>query len=348
MGTSAPALSLDELENFRTALSSLALFERAGVPLKFWEAYSFACKEAALFNRERRRLGDTKPEVSGEFLEKLRVLRNNLGSLVARLRRMVSLAVLKSQNSEHQELILGLIVTSPPGRAAAFRWVAEPSRFEREAFEKIRLLEEVVEAHQLALRAVLLAPEESTDRPDSPSVVINRMLVQPAAAPSPPESGATEPPKRDAAPALAETADFSIPKNVRRSALPPGTHVDIPSTTEVLHPEKVETKPPPAPPPSPKNLSAAADKTECVLKWEAGGGGETYNLKRATGSGGPYSTIASGLSQASFVDMDMVPGTTYFYVVSATNGGGEGPNSAEVSQVAPPPEIGRASCRERV
>ena len=55
-------------------------------------------------------------------------------------------------------------------------------------------------------------------------------------------------------------------------------------------------------------------------------------------SGGPYSLIASGLTATSFTDTPVTNGTTYFYVVSASNSAGESPNSAQASATpaAPP------------
>ena len=53
----------------------------------------------------------------------------------------------------------------------------------------------------------------------------------------------------------------------------------------------------------------------------------SYSVKRATAAGGPYTTVASNLTGLSYVDSGLVNGTTYYYVVSATNANGAGPNS---------------------
>ncbi|MGD0579250.1 MAG: hypothetical protein ABSC08_10015, partial [Bryobacteraceae bacterium] len=57
-----------------------------------------------------------------------------------------------------------------------------------------------------------------------------------------------------------------------------------------------------------------------------------YNVKRGDALGGPYAVIAQP-SWDNVVDRTVVPGETYYYVVSATNGV-EGPNSAPASAAA--------------
>ena len=53
-------------------------------------------------------------------------------------------------------------------------------------------------------------------------------------------------------------------------------------------------------------------------------------MKRSTTSGGPYAVVGSPTS-TSFNDPALTNGTTYFYVVSAVNSGGESANSSQVS-----------------
>jgi hypothetical protein len=54
---------------------------------------------------------------------------------------------------------------------------------------------------------------------------------------------------------------------------------------------------------------------------------QSYTVKRATTPGGPYTTIASNVTALSYSDSGLSNGTTYYYVVSAVDANGAGPNS---------------------
>ena len=101
------------------------------------------------------------------------------------------------------------------------------------------------------------------------------------------------------------------------------------------------TLPPPPPPPlptAPQNLAAAATYGQVSLVWSAVNGATNYYVKRSPSSGGPYTIIGSTLA-TSFTDTKVLNGSSYYYVVSAVNGGGEGPNSAEVFARPPLPPV---------
>ncbi len=83
-------------------------------------------------------------------------------------------------------------------------------------------------------------------------------------------------------------------------------------------------------PAAPSGLMATAANTQVSLTWTASATATSYNVKRATTTGGPYTKISSP-SSPSFADTGLTNGNTYFYVASAVNSAGESANSAEVS-----------------
>ena len=90
------------------------------------------------------------------------------------------------------------------------------------------------------------------------------------------------------------------------------------------------TPTPPPPPAAPTDLSATIGNNKVNLSWTVSSGATSYNVKRATTAGGEYTIIRNGLTTNSYLDTDVVNGTTYYYVVSAVNDGGESPDSSEV------------------
>ncbi|MGC3990395.1 MAG: alginate lyase family protein [Chthoniobacteraceae bacterium] len=89
--------------------------------------------------------------------------------------------------------------------------------------------------------------------------------------------------------------------------------------------------PVPPVPSAPTGLSAIGWNGEDDLSWTAASTATSYNVKRATVSGGPYTTLSTGVSTTTYADTTAVNGTTYYYVVSGVNLGGEGANSSEAS-----------------
>ena len=91
-------------------------------------------------------------------------------------------------------------------------------------------------------------------------------------------------------------------------------------------------------PAAPASVVATAGDRSIVVNWAAVQYASTYTVKTATVAGGPYTVAKSGISETSANLTGLVNGTTYYMVVSATNGSGEGPNSAEASAtpVVPP------------
>ncbi|MEI6676229.1 MAG: protease pro-enzyme activation domain-containing protein, partial [Verrucomicrobiota bacterium] len=83
----------------------------------------------------------------------------------------------------------------------------------------------------------------------------------------------------------------------------------------------------------PINLVATPGNSTAILTWSATSGASGYNVKRSLTSGGPYANVGA-VTGPSYVDAPVANGTAYFYVVSATYGGGESDNSS-VSGVIP-------------
>jgi cellulose 1,4-beta-cellobiosidase len=96
-------------------------------------------------------------------------------------------------------------------------------------------------------------------------------------------------------------------------------------------------------PPVPTGLTATGGNAQVALAWNASSGATSYNVKRATTLGGPYTPITSRTS-TSYTDAAVTNGTTYYYVVSAVNASGESGNSSEASATpqatAPAPPSG--------
>ena len=116
------------------------------------------------------------------------------------------------------------------------------------------------------------------------------------------------------------------------------SHVETTLATGVFTDVGFITPAPPSPPPAPGNLSATPGDGAVSLTWSAASGASSYNVKWATQSGGPYATI-SGIGSTSYTHPGLTNGTTYYYVVSALNAGGEGANSSEVSATPAAPPV---------
>ncbi|MBO0723802.1 MAG: fibronectin type III domain-containing protein, partial [Blastocatellia bacterium] len=84
-------------------------------------------------------------------------------------------------------------------------------------------------------------------------------------------------------------------------------------------------------PPAPTGLSAAPGNGQVALNWNPSTGASSYNVKRSTTSGGPYTIIATGVNSASYTNTGLTNGATYYYVVSAVNSFGESANSGQAS-----------------
>ncbi len=73
------------------------------------------------------------------------------------------------------------------------------------------------------------------------------------------------------------------------------------------------------------------------LSWGEVSGVDSYSVKRSSVPGGPYTSIATGLTEASFKDENVEVGELWYYVVTSESGSGESLISAEA--VANPPRL---------
>ncbi|MGO8673184.1 MAG: choice-of-anchor tandem repeat GloVer-containing protein, partial [Capsulimonadaceae bacterium] len=101
--------------------------------------------------------------------------------------------------------------------------------------------------------------------------------------------------------------------------------------------EASATPEPPAPA-APTGLTATAGNTQVALSWTATTGATSYNIYRATTTGGEGTTaIVTGVTTASYTNTGLTNGTAYFYKIAAVNGGGTSPQSTEASATPEPP-----------
>lgn len=91
--------------------------------------------------------------------------------------------------------------------------------------------------------------------------------------------------------------------------------------------------------PTPHVLTPPASLTPHVLSsssikinWSQVAGSPCYNIKRGTSNGGPYFTVASGITGGSYTDTGLIGNTNYYYVISSGRiNAGESINSNQVN-----------------
>jgi unsaturated chondroitin disaccharide hydrolase len=98
------------------------------------------------------------------------------------------------------------------------------------------------------------------------------------------------------------------------------------------------------PPVAPVNLVATrTSDTAVILSWtpSSAAAAVRYNVKRNSTSGGPYSLLAPPpiLTGNGYSDRGVLSDAPYYYVVSATGIGGEGPNSTEAFAASNPDPV---------
>lgn len=84
-------------------------------------------------------------------------------------------------------------------------------------------------------------------------------------------------------------------------------------------------------PAAPTTLAATVGNAQATLSWNPSASATGYYLKRSTTNGGSYTTIAGNYGATSYTNTGLANGTTYYYVVSATNAAGQSANSLQIS-----------------
>jgi len=93
---------------------------------------------------------------------------------------------------------------------------------------------------------------------------------------------------------------------------------------------------------APTGVAAVAGNQQVTITWSVPDGGSlSYVVKRGAAAGGPYSTVVPNPNPAGTIDTAVSNGTTYYYVVTASDGACTSPNSNEVSAkpVCIPPAV---------
>lgn len=106
------------------------------------------------------------------------------------------------------------------------------------------------------------------------------------------------------------------------------------NSTEISHTVNVAT------PSQLMGLAATPGPAQVSLTWIGSSENMTYTVRRSTNAGGPYSVVAAGLTNASYIDQPLVNSTTYYYVVTGTNPAGRSVDSNQAS--ATPLEVSDA------
>jgi fibronectin type 3 domain-containing protein len=82
---------------------------------------------------------------------------------------------------------------------------------------------------------------------------------------------------------------------------------------------------------APTGVTATAGNQKVTLTWSVSDAGSlSYVVKRGAVAGGPYNTVVPNPNPAGTVDTAVSNGTTYYYVVTTSNGACTSPNSNEV------------------
>jgi hypothetical protein len=129
--------------------------------------------------------------------------------------------------------------------------------------------------------------------------------------------------------------DFYMKDGVYEQSHGPTLRMDT-SLTNILMWTSTGTNPPAGP----TGLVAIATNAQIRLAWNNSVGATSYNLKRATSSGGPFTNILTTTAATNYTDSSAVTGPIYYYAASAVDSFGESTNSIPASaSLGPPPRL---------
>lgn len=93
-------------------------------------------------------------------------------------------------------------------------------------------------------------------------------------------------------------------------------------------------------PPAPYAVYASPDSGQVPLRWLQSFGATSYNVLRSTNGGSSYVTVATGVTNASYIDKSVASSTTYHYAIQAVNAAGTSSNSpADSATTAATPPV---------
>jgi fibronectin type 3 domain-containing protein len=91
---------------------------------------------------------------------------------------------------------------------------------------------------------------------------------------------------------------------------------------------------------APANLTAIGGVGQVQLSWDALAGAASYTVLRSTTTGGPYTSVSSGVTGTTYTDTTVEGGRTYYFaVVAQMSGGGDSGVSSEASALTAPTAI---------
>jgi fibronectin type 3 domain-containing protein len=111
---------------------------------------------------------------------------------------------------------------------------------------------------------------------------------------------------------------------------------DIESWTYTANPTLPST---PVTPAAPASFTATPGPDQAILNWAASSGAASYTVSYGTTSNGPYPMVVSNITGLTATINNLIPGTTYYFVVTATNSAGTSGDSTQASTVPTAPVV---------